>query len=72
MTTQAIAPIKLRTNIYRGCQRCGGVLRLERDLDSLVDEQGVDYVCLQCGRHTPLAAVFAQLEARASAAGNVA
>ncbi len=63
MTVEAPAPIKLHTNIYKGCQRCGGVLRLERDLDSAVDPGGVEYVCLQCGRHTPLAAVIARLQA---------
>jgi DNA-directed RNA polymerase subunit RPC12/RpoP len=65
VTIEAIAPLKLRTNIYKGCQRCGGVLRLERDTSSVVDRSAVEYVCLQCGRTTSLAAVVAQSEARA-------
>lgn len=65
MTVEAPTPIKLRTNIYKGCQRCGGVLRLERDLDSILDENAVTYVCLQCGRHTPVASVIARTQAEA-------
>jgi RNase P subunit RPR2 len=65
MTVEALAPIKLPTNIYKGCQRCGGVLRLERDLDSAIDPEGVEYVCLQCGRQTPLATIIARVQAKA-------
>ena len=58
MTAERLTPVKLQTNIYRGCRRCGGTLHLERDLDSLVNRDGYDYVCLQCGRHTPPAVVL--------------
>ena len=66
MTLETPTPIKLRTNIFRGCQRCGGTLRLERDLDSRLDETDIHYTCLQCGRHTPLVAVIAQMQAKAA------
>ena len=69
MTAELLTPIRLHKNIYRGCQRCGGTLRLERDLDSLLDHDGYDYVCLQCGRHTPLTTVLAALEERARITG---
>ena len=61
MTAETLTPIKLHTNIYRGCERCGGTLRFERELDSLLDHDAYEYVCLQCGRHTPLATVLIRL-----------
>ena len=67
MTATTLTPIKLRTNIYRGCERCGGTLHLEQDVDSMLDHDSYDYVCLQCGRHTPLAAVLFQLRQAESA-----
>ena len=63
MTTATLSPIKLRTTIYRACRRCGGTLRLEQDVDSVLDHDSYDYVCLQCGHHTPLAAVLTQRQA---------
>lgn len=62
MTAELITPVKLHKNIFKGCRRCGGTLRLERDLDSLVDHDAYDYVCLQCGRLTPLEVVIAAME----------
>lgn len=62
MTAEVLTPVKLHTNIYKGCRRCGGTLRLERDIDSLLDHDGYDYVCLQCGRLTPLAVVIDAIE----------
>ena len=58
MTTQVLEPVRLRTHVFKGCRRCGGDLRLERDADIMVRHNAYDYVCLQCGRHTPLAAVL--------------
>ena len=63
MTVEALPTVRLQSNIYKGCRRCGGVLRLERDADSLVDHDAYDYVCLQCGHHTPYSVVFARLAA---------
>ena len=63
MTAELLAPVKLRALLYKGCQRCGGTLRLERDIDSLLDHDANDYVCLQCGRHTPLATVLVKAQA---------
>jgi hypothetical protein len=57
MTTEIAPTIKLRTNIFRGCRRCGGTLRLERNLDSRATREAAGYVCLQCGRHSTLAEV---------------
>jgi DNA-directed RNA polymerase subunit RPC12/RpoP len=62
MTAELLTPVKLHTNLYKACQRCGGTLRLERDLDSLVDHDAYEYVCLQCGRHTSLASVLARVQ----------
>jgi hypothetical protein len=61
MTIETLSPIKLRTNIYKGCERSGGTLRFERDIDSILDHDAYDYACLQCGRHTPAAVVFLRL-----------
>ena len=64
MTAELLAPVKLHSTLYRGCQRCGGTLHLEQDVDSLVDHDAYDYVCMQCGRHTPLVAVMRGLRER--------
>jgi RNase P subunit RPR2 len=65
MTTQATGqttrPIRLQTNIFRGCHRCGGTLHLERDLDPRLAHESINYVCLQCGRHTPFSVVMEQV-----------
>jgi hypothetical protein len=58
MTTNASKPVRLPANIYGGCGRCGGMLRLELEIDSPLVHDVVDYVCLQCGRHTPLTAAL--------------
>jgi hypothetical protein len=34
------------------------MLRLELEIDSPLVHDVVDYVCLQCGRHTPLTAAL--------------
>ena len=69
MTIQALAPIKLRKHIFKGCPRCSGDLRLERDADSLMGRNPYSYVCLQCGRSSSLRAVLARpREAEAVAA----
>jgi hypothetical protein len=74
MTTQATGqttrPIRLQTNIFRGCDRCGGTLHLQRDLTPRLAREAIDYVCLQCGRTTPLAVVVEK--ARASLEGAAA
>jgi hypothetical protein len=58
MTAELIAQVKLHSTLYRGCERCGGTLHLERDVDSLVDQDAYEYVCLQCGGHSTPAAVM--------------
>jgi len=67
MTTELLAPVKLHSTLYRGCRRCGGTLHLERDVDSLVDHDALDYVCMQCGRHTSVGAVMRGLPERKAA-----
>jgi len=47
-------PIKLRTHVFKGCQRCGGDLRLERSADVPFGGAQYEYTCLQCGRSTSL------------------
>jgi hypothetical protein len=61
MTTETPTRIKLRTHIFKGCQRCGGDLRLERSPDAPLGTTEYDYVCLQCGRQTPLAMMLDRL-----------
>jgi hypothetical protein len=60
MTVQATRPIRIQSNIFRGCHRCGGTLHLERDLDPRLAHESIDYVCLQCGRYTPVSVVMEQ------------
>jgi hypothetical protein len=68
MTTELINPIKLRKNIYKGCQHCHGDLRLERDPDLPREVLAYEYVCLQCGRHASLRSVLQSLASRLEAA----
>jgi hypothetical protein len=58
MTTQVMQTIRLRKHIFKGCPRCSGDLRLERDADSLTGRNPYSYVCLQCGRNSSLRAVL--------------
>jgi hypothetical protein len=68
MTAEVLTPIRLRTHIFKGCQRCGGDLRLERATDVPFGGAEYDYVCLQCGRTTSLAAMLDRLQAAGRAA----
>jgi predicted SprT family Zn-dependent metalloprotease len=63
MTTTLVRPtMKVPRNVYKGCQRCGGDLVLDREAE--VDLRGsVDYVCLQCGRHVSIRGVLQLLGA---------
>jgi hypothetical protein len=54
MTTQAFAARRLRTHLYKACQRCHGDLVLDREVELEALGASSDYVCLQCGRRTPL------------------
>jgi hypothetical protein len=58
MTAQVMQTIRLRKHIFKGCSRCSGDLRLERDADSLMGRNPYSYVCLQCGRNATLRAVL--------------
>lgn len=62
MTAEVLSPIKLRTHVFKGCQRCGGDLRLERAADVPLGGIDYDYVCLQCGRRTSLAMMLRKLQ----------
>jgi DNA-directed RNA polymerase subunit RPC12/RpoP len=45
----------LKTYLYRGCPRCQGDLVLDTEAEpNLAPDQGLAYVCLQCGRRTTL------------------
>ena len=63
MTVEATRPLRLRTTLYRACQRCGGTLRLEREVDTRLDEGDIYYTCLQCGRETPVSVVIKRMQA---------
>jgi predicted SprT family Zn-dependent metalloprotease len=66
-TTLTRSVIKVPRNIFKGCQRCGGHLVIDRQAEA--DLRGtVDYVCLQCGRHTPIRAALQRSDARLPAA----
>ena len=68
MTTATITGEAVKTHLYKACQRCGGDLVLDRE-EGYGAPDGSDYVCLQCGRHTPLQAfVNARAQATARAA----
>ena len=56
MTTQAPTAPRLRTHLYKACQRCHGDLVLDREVE-FAALAASDYVCLQCGRRTPLQAL---------------
>ncbi|HWC30023.1 MAG TPA: hypothetical protein VG845_08085 [Dehalococcoidia bacterium] len=60
MTVQAFDGTRLRSHLYKACQRCGGDLMLDRDVDYGDRHATISYVCLQCGRHTPLRALLPQ------------
>jgi hypothetical protein len=47
----------LRTHLYKACQRCHGDLVLDREVEFEALGASSDYVCLQCGRRTPLQAL---------------
>jgi hypothetical protein len=57
MTTQAPTATRLRTHLYKACQRCHGDLVLDREVEFEVLSESSDYVCLQCGRRAPLQAL---------------
>jgi len=57
MTTQATTALSLKIHLYKACQRCGGDLMLDREIDFEALGASSDYVCLQCARRTPLSAV---------------
>ena len=57
MTTQTRAAPRLRTHLFKACQRCHGDLVLDRESETEVLGASIDYVCLQCGRRAPLSAV---------------
>lgn len=56
MTTHALTASRLRTHFYKACQRCHGDLVLDREVEFEALGACSDYVCLQCGRRTPLQA----------------
>jgi ribosomal protein L40E len=70
MTTTTLerpATVRVPRNVFKACQRCGGDLVLDREAEA--DLRGtIDYVCLQCGRHTPIRAALQRFEARRPAA----
>ena len=68
MTSATITREAVKTHLYKACQRCRGDLVLDRE-EGYGAPDGSDYVCLQCGRHTPLQALAAgasQSKARAA------
>ena len=66
-TTLERPTIRVPRNLFKGCLRCGGDLVIDREAEA--DLRGVvDYVCLQCGRHTPIRAALQRFIARSRAA----
>ena len=57
MTTWAPTATTLKIHLYKACQRCGGDLMLDREIDFGALGASSDYVCLQCARRTPLSVV---------------
>jgi hypothetical protein len=66
-TTLERPTTRIPQNVYKGCERCGGDLVLDREAEAYL--QGVvDYVCLQCGRHTPIRSVLQRSDGQRPAA----
>jgi len=53
---------KIKTVLYKSCQRCRGDLVLEQQ------DNSIEYSCIQCGGRTPLRALASPGEARLAAA----
>jgi predicted SprT family Zn-dependent metalloprotease len=59
--------VRVHRNVYKGCQRCGGDLVLDREAEA--DLRGViDYICLQCGRHKSIRSILQRFQAQCPAA----
>ena len=73
MTTQAPTSQRLRTHLFKACQRRHGDLVLDREFEALGASS--DYVCLQCGRRAPVRALVestASVVRREAVAANAA
>jgi DNA-directed RNA polymerase subunit RPC12/RpoP len=44
----------MKTLLYRACPRCHGDLVLDAEEGQRPGQDGLEYVCLQCGRRTTM------------------
>jgi DNA-directed RNA polymerase subunit RPC12/RpoP len=71
MTAETYKALRLRSHLYKACQRCGGDLILDRETELEAMGSYPDYVCLQCGRRLQLSTIAPAIDAESKPVGAV-